>query len=121
MASARRDLTPPNRAKLAAILGRLGSDHDGERAAAGLLASRFVRDHGLTWPELLAVPAPAAPPATHWQRQATWCAERGELLTPWEAIFLATLCHRQKPPTTKQSAILDRLVRRRMAAEGAAA
>jgi hypothetical protein len=41
-------------ARLAKVLARLGSDHDGERAAAGLLASRMVREAGLTWDQLLA-------------------------------------------------------------------
>lgn len=62
-------LTPRERAKLAAILARLASPHDGERAAAGLLASAFVAKHGLAWADLIALlrPAPerpAAPEAT---------------------------------------------------------
>jgi hypothetical protein len=120
MTSTRHDLTPADRARLAAILGRLGSDFDGERAAAGLLASRFMRDHGLTWPAVLAAPAPATPPppATDWRRRATWCAEAVELLSPWEAAFLASLGGRTKPPTEKQAAVLQRLVARRMAAGG---
>jgi hypothetical protein len=113
-------LTPADRAKLAAILGRLGSDFDGERAAAGLLAARFVREHGLTWPDVLAAPAPTTPPpsATDWHRRAAWCAERAELLSPWESNFLATLGRRLRPPTTKQAAVLERLVQRRVAAGG---
>jgi len=120
---ARADLAPADRAKLSAILGRLGSDHDGERAAAGLLATRFMHDHGLTWPDVLAAPAPTTPPppATDWQRRAAWCADRAELLSLWEANFLASMGRRHKPPTAKQDAVLDRLVRRRMAVEGDAA
>lgn len=123
MSSTRHDLTPGNRAKLAAILGRLGSDHDGERAAAGLLATRFVRDHGMTWPDLLAAPAPTTPPppATDWQRRAAWCAERAELLSLWEANFLGSMERRHKPPTAKQAAVIDRLVRRRQAVDGGVA
>ena len=119
---ARADLAPADRAKLSAILGRLGSDHDGERAAAGLLASRFMRDHGLTWPDVLAAPAPTTPPppATEWQRRAAWCEERAELLSLWEANFLASMGRRPRPPTDKQTAVIDRLVRRRMAVEGVA-
>jgi len=117
------NLPPADRAKLAAILGRLGSEYDGERAAAGLLAARFVRDHGLTWPELLAAPAPATPPppATDWQHRAAWCAERGELLSLWEANFLAAMGRRHQPPTDKQAAVLDRLVRRKTAVDGGGA
>jgi hypothetical protein len=117
---AARELTPADRAKLAAILGRLGSDFDGERAAAGLLAARFVREHGLTWPAVLAAPAPATPPppVTDWRRRAAWCAERAELLSPWEQGFLTNLGQRQKPLTVKQATVLERLVARRMAAAG---
>jgi hypothetical protein len=47
-------LTPADRAKLSAILGRLGSDHAGERDSAALAACRFIRAKGTTWPEVLA-------------------------------------------------------------------
>ncbi len=55
-----------DRERLVRILGRLGSDHAGERAAAGLHAEAFRRKHRLTWEELLNGPplkvAPAPPP-----------------------------------------------------------
>ena len=60
---ARADLAPADRAKLSAILGRLGL---------------------------------------------------------WEANFLASMGRRPRPPTDKQTAVIDRLVRRRMAVEGVA-
>ena len=47
--------------RLSRILGLLGSDHDGERAAAGLAAHKLVQACGVTWWELLA-PRRAAPP-----------------------------------------------------------
>lgn len=49
-----RPVPPELRGKLAKILARLGSEHDGERAAAGLLASRLLREAGLSWEDLLA-------------------------------------------------------------------
>ena len=49
-------MTNAERQRLAAILGMLGSEHAGERAAAGLQAEAFRRKHKLTWPELLALP-----------------------------------------------------------------
>ena len=52
-------MTDTDRARLAAILGMLGSAHAGERAAAALHAERFRKQHGLTWGEMLAAqPAP---------------------------------------------------------------
>jgi hypothetical protein len=50
------------RARIAKIAGRFGSDFEGERAAAALLASRILRDNGATWSEVLAPslnPSPA--------------------------------------------------------------
>jgi hypothetical protein len=51
-------MTDTDRQHLARILGMLGSDHAGERAAAGLQAEAFRRKHRLTWTELF-IPAPA--------------------------------------------------------------
>jgi hypothetical protein len=46
-------MTPTDRQRLAAILGMLGSNHAGERAAAGLQAEAFRNKHGLTWDQLV--------------------------------------------------------------------
>lgn len=52
--------------RLIRILGMLGSDHDGERAAAALAADKLVRGSGWSWSDLLA-PARASPSArTQW-------------------------------------------------------
>ena len=58
------DLTPAERERLARILGMVGSEHAGERAAAGLKAEEFRKKHGLTWAEMLAQPPlrPEPPP-----------------------------------------------------------
>ena len=40
--------------RLIRILGMLGSDHDGERAAAALAADKLVRGGGWSWSDLLA-------------------------------------------------------------------
>ena len=54
-------------AKLARVLALLGSDQDGERAAAALAAHRLMHRLGLTWddvlmPKVSAEPSPAIPP-----------------------------------------------------------
>jgi len=46
-------LTDADRQRLAAILGMLGSEHQGERDNAALQAEAFRRKHGLTWEELI--------------------------------------------------------------------
>lgn len=53
-------LTPRERARLSSILARLASPYEGERAAAGLLASAFVTKRGLAWADLTATLQPAA-------------------------------------------------------------
>ena len=53
-------LSPHERAKLASILARLASPFEGERAAAGLLASAFIEQHGLTWMDLTNLLQPVA-------------------------------------------------------------
>ena len=47
-------------ARLVKLLGMLGSAHPGERAAAALKASEWVRDHSTTWAALLEPPEPNA-------------------------------------------------------------
>ena len=115
-------LSPRDTERLAKILGRLGSEFDGERAAAGAMAARFLKDRHLTWAELLEAPAPApvAPicpccrpsPEFGWRRLADLCLQIGhelDLLSEWEAGFLATLRRRGYPPTAKQAAVLRRI------------
>lgn len=57
-------------AKLARVLGLLGSEHAGERAAAALAAHRLVKRLGLSWQEILAQKCEAARPSSH-PRKAT--------------------------------------------------
>jgi hypothetical protein len=44
------------RAKLAKLLGMLGSEHRGERDAAGQAANRLVLKSGLSWAQILDAP-----------------------------------------------------------------
>lgn len=90
-------LNAADRAKLAAILARLGSPYDGERAAAGLLADRFVRDRDLSWGDVLAPPASAerAAPDPHpepapepWRVEAAELLLHRDALNAWERDFL---------------------------------
>jgi hypothetical protein len=91
------------RAKLAAILGMIGSAHDGEALNAARLADRLVRDHGLTWHDALTPPLMEQnqrqrpdgrdfnPVAPDWSRTAAECSRYLHLLNRWEADFLAGL------------------------------
>ena len=48
-------LTERDQARLGHILARLASPFEGERAAAGLLATAFMAKHGLTWSDVTIV------------------------------------------------------------------
>jgi hypothetical protein len=105
------------RPRLAAVLSRLESPFDGERAAAGLLASRMVRAAGLSWAEVVApdVAGPQRPDPPPWRAAVAMCRRRRDLLTDWEAQFLATLAT-QARVSPRQIEILDRIVAKVQAA-----
>ena len=103
-------LAPAALGKLARICGMLGSEHDGERAAAALQADRLVRGAGTTWEALLA-PSVAAPRQSEARRPRVFSpgellANYGPALTPWERCFLATLV-KHSGWSKKQRAVLD--------------
>lgn len=101
--------------RFAAILERLASPFDGERAAAALLASRELRRVGLTWPDLLrprlAVPPPPMPPtpdhwdARHWRETLHDCQRRSHLAREWEVGFLNSVGHFAEPSQKQLSTL----------------
>jgi hypothetical protein len=99
-----------SRDKLAAVLARLESPYDGERAAAALIASKMVRDAGVVWSELLNAPraADVCQPKPSWQHMAAFCHRRRGLLTEWELRFVSSI-QSQATVSKKQWAILARL------------
>ncbi len=113
-------LSPAERKKLVAILGMMGSDHDGERAAAAALASRLVRDKGLTWDAVILADGPKTQQApsgtqgghdTRWQDSdglATCLRWLGEL-TPWETRFVLDLRQKRRPFTPAQRAKIKQI------------
>ncbi|HEY2418846.1 MAG TPA: hypothetical protein VGH84_13060 [Steroidobacteraceae bacterium] len=92
-------MTDAERQRLAGILGMLGSDHAGERAAAGLQAEAFRKKHGLTWPELLGIPTVAAmpepdhppPPPPTTPERPTWVPKEANT-TPEDRAWMAFGC-----------------------------
>ena len=109
-------LASADRAKLAKFLGLLGSNHAGERDAAGLAADRLVRSRGLTWAEVLeqhgATCSPGYRPApAQYEDPAAAdlrvCGQRLDLLTTWELAFITDLARRSiQRLSSKQRAIL---------------
>ena len=117
-------LSAGDRRKLIGILGRLGSDHAGERAAAGLLATRLLQSTGMSWSNLLSSTSALSPPPRRpddeldWRKQLEACMQRPELLTAWERNFVASVRAWRGTPTIKQQATICRIameLRRRRA------
>jgi hypothetical protein len=107
------------REKLAAVLARLESPYEGERAAAGLIASRMIREAGLTWQELLEPEPPPLPPPPkaeqlHWRDMIAICRRRPELLSQWEWGFLKSLAGFSRL-SSKQLEVLGRLTEKVLA------
>lgn len=120
-----RPLTAAERAKLVGILGRLGSDFDGERAAAGLLASRLLRDRGLSWDDVIHAPGsrqahrppcpeppPAAGPGTAWRDDLAFCQRHMAELDEWPADFVASISAWRKSLSPEQVAKLAQIARK---------
>jgi hypothetical protein len=112
-------LTPDLAAKLAKILGMLGSDYDGEIAAAGRRANAMVKRAGLTWDEVISssAPIPQQPhrPPRRWRKPGTpsdtaaLCLQWSEVLTDWETDFCRSIVGRRQV-STKQAGVLARIV-----------
>ena len=108
-------LPPDDCRKLARILGMLGSDAVGERAAAGLLATKLIKSHGLQWSDVISGAVQAQQPP-HRQSGAhtrsspatdlTLCRRHLGAVTPWEADFVCGLQNRRRW-SEKQLAILQ--------------
>jgi hypothetical protein len=108
-----------DRERLAKLLGLLGSEFDGEVAAAARQAERLRREAGLTWPEiltsapppaLLEIPAPSRPRSV--EEAIDLCIDHRVLLSDWEQRFVASIGQRSaRRLSRKQLNVLDRLVR----------
>lgn len=113
-------LPATSRAKLAKLLGMLGSNHPGERDAAGLAAHRLVTQAGLTWHQIVTPP----PIEKRLPELGTWrvtCAEilkRPGSLRPWEVGFVRALPG-FKRLSTKQRYILKEIADRALKREAA--
>jgi hypothetical protein len=112
----RAQLEPATADRLAKILGLLGSDHDGERAAAAAKADQLIRGLGLTWRDIVAPPiAPQTPRIrawrsgeTDWQRMARFCHARQGQLSLRDRDFVRTMLHwRGTPSANQESWLID--------------
>jgi hypothetical protein len=107
--------------RLVRLLGMLGSDHDGEVVNAGRMADRLVREHGLTWPDIIRPTPPATfvplsrAPATvlEWRQFAGWIkANFSDQLNPREYEFVVHMARWRSWPSAKQQAWLEAIAAR---------
>ena len=97
------------REKLAKLLGLLGSDHPGERDAAGLAAHRLLQQHQLTWRDVLIPEQPHREPLySTWRATCAELTERSGDLRPWERQFVVDLPKFQRI-STKQRYVLNEI------------
>ena len=115
-------LLPADIERFGKFLGLLGSDHDGERAAAARKATDFLQARKLGWPDvtnqLRQVPVVIqqdAAPQCH-QADARRCLASGY---PWhthERKFLSQIADQRRRPSDKQrdwlEGLVDRLARK---------
>jgi len=105
-------MTPAERRRLVGVLGLLASDQDGERAAAGLLATRLLRSAGVTWdeiiPEKLRQVGEATPAPANWRADLTLARGHVRFLRAWEQNFISGLAT-FTAPSRKQKTILHEI------------
>jgi hypothetical protein len=112
-------LTPAFADKLVKVLGLLGSDHDGEVAAAGRRAHSMLKAMGLTWSDVIKPAAPKSEqpqrPQRRWRRgvsptdTAALCLLWPEVLTEWEVDFCRSIVGRRRI-SAKQTEVLGKIV-----------
>jgi hypothetical protein len=93
-----------DRDRLAAVLGMLGSDHDGVILAAARQAERMRREAGCMWAEIIA-PQQHQLPTRGIEEQLRLCLEWLDFLNAWERGFVLSL-RRQSRLSEKQAAKL---------------
>jgi hypothetical protein len=107
--------------RLVRLLGMLGSAHDGEVANAGRMADRLIREHGLTWPQVIAPTPPATftplsrEPATalEWRQLAAWIKRNfADLLNAREHRFVTHMATWRSMPSPKQKEWLTAIAER---------
>ena len=116
--------TALDRARLARVLGMLGSAHDGEALAAARQAERLRADAGLTWADIVIprLPAPArARPVNSVADAISFVLQHDDILSAWEADFIRSVAAQKNALSPKQIAIVERLVSKAQRAEARAA
>jgi hypothetical protein len=108
--TARTLLAPRVADRLAKLCGLFGSDHDGERANAARLADQLIREPGLTWPDVIMVPASTTTNAD-WQETANWCRPHYRQFNAKELNFIRAMQTWREPSKRQIQWLADLYVR----------
>jgi hypothetical protein len=94
--------------RLVKLLSMLASPHAGERAAAGLKATEFLRSRNMTWSDVIQ-PKHAGPKSpTELERQLALLRFNVHRLNDWERHFVQSL-HRFPRFSERQLATINRI------------
>jgi hypothetical protein len=94
-------LSPVEIDRLVKLCGLFSSDYAGERASAAAMADRLLRQHGLSWSEIICVPV-----QTPWREMAAWCRAHAALFNSTERAFIRAMADWHGQPSVKQEAWL---------------
>lgn len=97
--NASRTLAPDVAERLAKLLGMLGSDQPGERAAAALKADELLKREGLSWFDVIAVESESE---TDWRTMVRVCMAQAAALSGKELQFVRTMARWRGQPSEKQ-------------------
>jgi hypothetical protein len=117
-------MRPADREKFVRIIGMTASKFDAEALAALRLANRMLRQHGMTWRDVVGL----APEPEHvddprqgdfdvlhdwpsrWSDAVAYCATNADALNEASAVLIEQLAHYQITPSERQLAWLRRCV-----------
>ncbi len=101
--------------RLGKVLGLLGSEHDGERAAAAAKAHAMLVAAGVTWADLAKAvvkrPERKMPEMGTWRQTCRDCLMHQKDLRAWEKTFLADLPKFQRISTKQRYALNEIAIR----------
>ncbi len=103
-------LSEAARRKLVGVLGRLGSDFDGKRSAAALLASRMLREAGLQWDDLIGEPESwrrRQDGTAGWRADLAFTSRHISFCRPWEQGFLRSIASKSSLSTKQRGTLTE--------------
>jgi hypothetical protein len=102
-------LDPRSAHRLTNLCGMLGSDHAGERANDAERADALVRGLGLTWGEIIAIPASTPREPKTVPEKIAYVLANIDALSDWERGFIYQV-NRRRTISPKQLVVLEQIL-----------